>query len=600
MNSNLNFMTSTSLNYQYDDIVDDTLSLENENDLNDNFLDANIQNIDIQNFSTSSPEKNSQDSPSSLLIDKERADESNEFRIMIVCLGLIIISIGILANLIFSLLIMCRKRKMRRRTHSSSTLLLMTSMSIAYLLFFIFYCFKISIYFNVDTIIKFHIYDITENWIYGAFMCKFISGLPICCKLISRLSILTLAFKRIISLVLFNSSQKSRKDLDTNVNILAKNKKSKNSNTFLGSIVLLIIFLIWLSSLAATWPVFSSYKLTDSSICDSTYDFPNDIKKFSSIYFYYLVYALALPCTLILISLLVLFILSFVKLKSSASSSTISSSQSTPSKKAKSHSFDEIDLSTSNHSDSNPHRPNNLLLWSMFILHLACSLPQELYRYFQLTRNDFEDKQFLESYLEMALEKPLVRARPYYSMQLLYISEFAFMPLLFILFFTCSARLRRFKTESNTSLSASKKENKCKNCLSTCFYDSDLISLGGESSKTIYDNQSNEQSLNDALLDSSNQFNTNESKPNYKKSLKSPTPFELANAKQSQEQIPFTYSLTNSSLNNSSSNNNENVLHIIQHPSWRINIKQPSGYNENTKGSVQLPFNYVKTNMYNS
>lgn len=263
----------------------------------------------------------------------------------------------------------------------------------------------------------------------------------------------------------------------------------------------------------------------------------------------------------------------------------------------------------------------------MFIIHLSTSLPQEIYRYLQLTRNDFEDKNVLESYLEMALEKPLIRARPYYSIQLLYISEFAIMPLVFILFYFCSLKLKQKKSESNTALSNSgKRESLITKCFSSCFYDSDLVK--STSAKSIYSDKTilkeqTENSINDALLESNHkinhqyqlnnelQFNNNGKKLT---SLK-PTPFEIAANSNYDDQSPARYNLT-SNVNN---NDNSNVLHIIQHPSWRINIKQPSaptnnnsfnftnshlynnnGNEENISGQVQLPFTYKKTNMYNS
>lgn len=82
---------------------------------------------------------------------KSRTSESNEFRVMIVCVGLVIVSIGILANLVFSLLMVYKRRRTRR---PSSSLLFMTAMSVVYFLYLIFYCIKISVYFSGDNIIK--------------------------------------------------------------------------------------------------------------------------------------------------------------------------------------------------------------------------------------------------------------------------------------------------------------------------------------------------------------------------------------------------------------------------------------------------------------
>lgn len=119
--------------------------------------------------------------------------------------------------------------------------------------------------------------------------------------------------------------------------------------------------------------------------------------------------------------------------------------------------------------------------------------------------------------------------------------------------------------------------------------------------------QKNELCVNDALLnsssnnnsssiDSANYNNYSNKKligPNY--SALTPTPFELAA--------------------NANDQNGSNVVHIIQHPSWRINIKQPQNQqmpnryqaNHHYNGTqidenqgIQLPFNYMKTNIYKS
>ena len=84
-----------------------------------------------------------------------------------------------------------------------------------------------------------------------------------------------------------------------------------------------------------------------------------------------------------------------------------------------------------------------------------------------------------------------------------------------------------------------------------------------------------------------------------------------------QQTTPETSYFTNTS-NTNNNNNNSNVLHIIQHPSWRINIKQtptnsltqtkPNSlngnydfYNDDFNGNgIQLPVNYIRTNGYKS
>lgn len=84
--------------------------------------------------------------------DGSATNESNEFRVMIVCLGLLVVSVGILANLLFSLLVACKRR--RRIRPPSASLLVMTSMCVVYLVFLVLYCFKISVYFTGDNVIK--------------------------------------------------------------------------------------------------------------------------------------------------------------------------------------------------------------------------------------------------------------------------------------------------------------------------------------------------------------------------------------------------------------------------------------------------------------
>jgi hypothetical protein len=131
-----------------------------------------------------------------------RKNETNDFRLTIISIGLTLISIGILINLIFNLLVVLRKK--RRQT---CTTLLMFSMCFAYLIYLAFYSLKLSIYFNGDNITKYHIYDTVDNWTYGAFLCKFLSALPIAVKLISRLSILTIVFKRVVAVLVCGNSK---------------------------------------------------------------------------------------------------------------------------------------------------------------------------------------------------------------------------------------------------------------------------------------------------------------------------------------------------------------------------------------------------------
>ena len=685
--------TSSPLNYQYDDIVDDTIGDNNDaksildDSQNSVIPDAiSLTKDDQTNLIQASLKQTSRDDHihnelSQLAKDSDvhdfrslmehRKTEANEFRITIVCLGLALISIGIVANLLFKLIVLCRKRK-----RQTSTTLLMFSMCLAYLLFLVFYCFKLSIYFNGDNITKFHIYDTIDNWIYGQFMCKFISGLPISIKLISRLSILTLIAKRILAMILCNCNEEICLDLNdlndddsemTNLKQSSVNKPARGgrnssgkirklkliSKLFEWPILIIVIAIIWLVSFMSSWPIFSSYMLNEPSnlinsnkICDSVYLFPDDIKSIGSMYLSYFVYSLILPCSIILALLILLYILQssycFARMSSpsvSGSSTPVKGSQAKKSFRSASStaSFDEANSSSSQHATSCTRtRRSNLLLWVMFIIHVSTSVPQELYRYLQL-RIDFRDENVLDSYLSSILIQPIVRARPYYAMQLIYISEFVLMPLVFILFHLCSNTGSRYSGDEVRVV-----KHGCLSHLKEYFHD-DELSKSKTTRKAYLNSNSGRRALpkakrigyslnEDTLLnrDSSAKNepkllvgnNTNHKRINSNPSLK-PTPFEMAASLNEPKQ---------SQMNAYQNNSNSNVLHVIQHPEWRINIKQQnqppqqqqqqqqqqsmplsnsysnniSSYNSNlfndnlNDNGIQLPFNYIKTNLYKS
>jgi hypothetical protein len=152
-----------------------------------------------------------------------------------------------------------------------------------------------------------------------------------------------------------------------------------------------------------------------NTICDSVFSFPEDTKRVASIYLNYLIYALILPCTLILVLLVILFILE-TSLKRSraadggivATKTAISTSSASSTASA---SFDETNSSSlsgeTGFSSCYGARNNNMLLWIMFIIHLMSSLPQEMYRYLQLNV-DFNDEKVLDEYLTLILMQPLV------------------------------------------------------------------------------------------------------------------------------------------------------------------------------------------------
>ena len=208
--------------------------------------------------------------------------------------------------------------------------------------------------------------------------------------------------------------------------------------------------LIWIISIGATWPIFSSYKLSETSneICDTVYQFPDDVEKIRFMFLNYLIYGLGVPCFLIIILLGVLNILQSNYCTKSSSPNT-SSPSSSPNKKnpnlrtassLSSNSFDETNTSNSlsNHNQSCVNsKGSSLLLWIMLCIHLATSIPQEVYRYLQLSI-DFKDENVLDDYFTSVLVYPIIKARSYYAMQLFYITEFVLMPIIFILFFLCS------------------------------------------------------------------------------------------------------------------------------------------------------------------
>jgi hypothetical protein len=322
-------------------------------------------------------------------------------------------------------------------------------------------------------------------------------------------------------------------------------------------------------------------------------------------------------------------------------------------------------------------RNSNLLLWLVIFVQLASSLPPELYRYAQLTV-DYNNEHVLNSYLESVFVRPMLNARPYYAMQLLYISEFALVPLIFLLFYKCSTRIAR-NMENSISTGTVRKAggshggSSLRN-VSLFFYDSELskttksslISGGTNSCVNInHHNSANNNnnnnsssganrkpmrtrvnngvashpmnlnrnkkpflpsindlnsssSQNDSLLISSPNVGSNpfyQSKSERKLVVKA-MPYEMGvNVEESQNNI----STTNCKINSFSApveENNSHLVHIIQHPSWRINIKQQQSQqqnpdllnnnnshynpNQNVVGHAQqLPFTYRKTNMYN-
>ena len=190
----------------------------------------------------------------------------------------------------------------------------------------------------------------------------------------------------------------------------------------------------------------------------------------------------------------------------------------------------------------------------MLVVHLTTSLPQELYRYSQLNM-DFTDPQVLENYLSV-LGDPIPQAKPYYSLQLLYISEALFMPALFILFFVCSLRRARpTRSESDADLA----KGKCRPTESVFYQLMRSIFFDAELSKSKKHNSFL------SIYKPPAQALTKENKV-FLPSVESPFPQVIATT-------PYGQC-------------SNNVMHIIQHPSWRINIKQQKKQQEQTDDNI--------------
>jgi len=649
---------SNVYSYQYDELTSDESSLSSSSA-------ERIRSAEKRIDDSSLTPKQEPVLPEFKQLMVVRKNETAEFKNMILSLALIMVSVGLVANVLFNLLIVCRKRK-----RQTATTLVMFSMCSAYLIYLCFYCLKLSVYFNGDSITKFHMYDTIDNWVYGAFLCRFISGLPFCCKLISRLSILTLVCKRFLNIFVCDCSsnadskecsQADSDEIDTEsskLNHAGHHASSKSSNQtneisqaktcckklhlikqmFEWPILIVLISCIWLISVCVSLPIFKSFKLNEPSqnsiqtsrnICNSVFRFPEDINSVSEMHFGYLVYGLLVPSGVIFVCLIGLFLMQS-KLFSKSSSS--SSSQSSPrfSKRCKeassassssSSSFDQASTATTQCSTS---KNSSLLLWAMFLIHVGTSMPQELYKYFQL-RIDFNDEIILDNYLTASLIQPMLKAKPYYALQLLYVSEFTIMPIVFILFYLCSLKssTRPTRSESDADIPGKPSlsmcvESICFKYLQTIFYDPELSKSKDSRKYFLKINEKKTKAkktpillINDELkhqddsLLPSAMFNRENILIN--NGGQQPLSFPIVNHQQAASNIrPSPFDLGNSTALNSeyNSSNNANLVHIIQHPSWRINIKQQQHQQKPSKEECRLnnhmPFSYMKNNSYKS
>lgn len=633
-----NLIKNSVYSYQYDELTSEETNNNNNNIKSAEVLESSKEIL--TQTSTTAPSQH-HPMPEFKLLMVQRKNETADFKNLIITLALVLVSLGLLANLLFNLLVVCRKRK-----RQTSTTLVMFSMCTAYSIYLCFYCLKLSVYFGGDSITKFHMYDTIDNWAYGSFLCKLVSGLPYCCKLISRLSILTLVLKRLLCLFVCDcafatrhdskeASQVDSDDIDSEntklneINHTSSSSKSTTRSTsscgnklhlvaksFEWPILISVILFTWIISLGVTFPVFNSYKLNEptssfhTNICNSVFRFPEDISHAGRLFFSYTMYGFILPCVLIFISLLALSLLqanSCFRLVKSTPSNEVSSSSSSSS----SSSFDDLP-----NAHCSKFKSHNLLLWIMFAVHLFTTLPQELYKYGQL-KIDFNDEANLDTYLTSSLIQPILKARPYYAWQLLYVSEFTLMPLTFLLFYVCSLKRhnRPTRSESDSDLPnkpGSLSESSAYKYLRACFYDPELakskesqkyflhLSQPAVSSKKPPVLMINDESKpasdskvsthGDALalynrenILMNNSCNSSPTSANAFAAKLRPTPFELADQ--------------------------ANLVHIIQHPSWRINIKQQPhspGHESSTTPSPkqhlhqQQPYAYAKTNGFNN
>lgn len=86
--------------------------------------------------------------------------------------------------------------------------------------------------------------------------------------------------------------------------------------------------------------------------------------------------------------------------------------------------------------------------------------------------------------------QPIVRARPYYAMQLIYMAEFALMPLVFIVFYSCTIRSSRNSGSASSTSRSTRRASTQKaastqtGLLSRVFYDPELTRAVNNSTTT--------------------------------------------------------------------------------------------------------------------
>jgi hypothetical protein len=328
-------------------------------------------------------------------------EDTKMLQATVVSLGIFIIIIGIFMNATFNIFSIIRRRY-------TATLLIMISMCTSYLLYLILYCFKLSVY--LKDISKYHIYDTIQEWNYGLFMCQFINGFLLTCKLISRFSILALCIKRIVTLFEAKNEDQQPKIIKIFIKL------------FNLPFIFILILTIWLASFLISIPVYLSYHLTEAHnsttiLCDSIYSFPDETAKYALSTFNYMIFGLILPSVLIVALIVFIFALNCV-----------------------------YDLS----ADERIKPQTNWLLVVLFLTHFITTLPTEIYKYSRLNGIKQEVLQentsldevssLIEKSILETISNPVANAKPYYYLQYLYISEFIIVPIVLLIFYILSTK----------------------------------------------------------------------------------------------------------------------------------------------------------------
>jgi hypothetical protein len=375
-------LTSTlaSFNYEYEELIDEQVDLNAKSQQNNsNLLQSSTSAIlDLFAVSTTSTPISPSTAVNKTLVEtamsgtnvdqdvaefrslmETRRNESNEFRVVLVCAGMAIVSVGLLANLLFGLLVACPNKRRPRRT---PTQLIMLGMCLAYMFALVMYCLRVSVYVSdaeAETIAKFHMYDTLERWLYGAVMCRAVSGAPVLVKLVARFSILLVIVRRLVRKVYYSEANAQRRmddfsnsgssrgvvvvvggegecdklhiEEDGDLNILRGRSKSRRKYELNGGrkgaaggfnrrasggvvstgkgccrlewaaklcrtpLVLVLVAVVWTGSAVGSLPIFLSYKLDEHGICDSVHLFPEDTAKVALLHFNYMLYGLVLP-----------------------------------------------------------------------------------------------------------------------------------------------------------------------------------------------------------------------------------------------------------------------------------------------------------------